>query len=551
MTNDEKCDGPGGRGRPKESSAGMEEFLELAANLGDDPSRDLARRFETDAAERGFRALRRVATTVSENLDFPSLVEQVLDIAIEYVGADRGLVFIGSEQSDGLTPIANRAVAGREIESLERVSWTVLRRAAQGLTTHSPDIYSDPAFEDVASVRVHGIRSVLCVPMLARGRWIGVLYLDSVSTPRSFSDHAREFIDAFAGIAAVALENARLHGDLLRENQRLRRRMDSLEAFGRILTVNARMVAMVKRASVAAQVDSPVMLLGESGTGKELLARAIHESSPRATKPFVAYNCAAVPSGLMESIFFGHTRGAFTGASRDNLGLFRMADQGTLFLDEFAELEESLQAKLLRVLQDGVVLPVGSETEIAVDVRLVTATSRDIQQAVLSGRFREDLFFRTNVLELRIPPLRERPDDVPVLAEHFLTKHRRDGEPRLHFDEAALELLQSLEWRGNVRELENFIQRVVVFATDHVVGEPLVRQLLSRGTRVASPAPASSEAPTFRPSPPSSLADQEREAIQVALAKAGGNKSKAARLLGIHRNSLLRRMKRFGIEWED
>ena len=545
---------------PTDSMSDLEEAIELAGSsaLSDEAIQLLSRR----SAE-AFEALGRVATTLSENLEFSSLVEQVLDIAIEHIGSERGIVFLGSNDGyggSGLTPLAMRSVSGGEVEDLERISWTILRRAEHGGSVSSQDAKADPELCEIASVQIHNIRSVLCVPMIARGKSIGVIYLDSPSRRQAFGDHSRRFAEAFAGIAATALENARLHGEVLRENQRLRRNVDSLEAFGRILTVDPRVVELLKRASMIAQVDSPVMLLGESGTGKELLARAIHDAGPRASQAFVAYNCAAVPSGLMESIFFGHTKGAFTGATRDAFGLFRMADRGTLFLDEFVELDETLQAKLLRVLQDGVVRPVGSEAEVHVDVRLITATSRDIHQVVASGRFREDLFFRTNVLELRIPPLRERPDDIPVLVDHFLAKHARDERGRLHLTPEALALLQSLEWRGNVRELENFVQRVVVFANVSPVDVSVVRALLSQaGWLRASDQPRpSQEGPAGDMGPergeddgPTTLADQERETIRKALVKAGGNKSKAARILGVHRNSLLRRIERLKIEWDE
>jgi serine/threonine-protein kinase PknK len=301
--------------------------------------------------------------------------------------------------------------------------------------------------------------------------------------------------------------------------------------------------------------DAPVMIVGESGTGKELIARSIHEAGARLLSPFIAYNCAAIPRDLMESIFFGHVRGAFTGAVRNMPGLFRQADQGTLFLDEIAELDMGLQAKLLRVIEDGVIRPLGSEEEFRVDVRLIAATSRDIRAAVRDGRFREELYYRINVIELPVPPLRERPEDIPVLVEHFLRKHgtgRPDGR-QVTLTKDAIAYLQTLPWPGNVRELENLVRRVLVLCEPGPIDAQRVSGLVS-------PAPdsvATARIPMEPVESPAELAelnraqdDVERQTILGALHRARGNQTRAARMLGVHRNVLLRRMEKLGIASE-
>jgi serine/threonine-protein kinase PknK len=265
-----------------------------------------------------------------------------------------------------------------------------------------------------------------------------------------------------------------------------------------------------------------------------------------------------VPGLLMESIFFGHVRGAFTGAVRNAPGLFRQAHRGVLFLDEVAELGLALQAKLLRVLEDGIIRPVGGDREHRVDVRLITATSRDLRRAVLEGDFREELYYRTNVLEIRLPPLRERAADIPILVDSLLRKHSPGGEPRMRFTPDALEFLQTLPWRGNVRELDNLVQRALILCPTPSGGVEEVRRLVSEPLEVGVKGPGADR--LFNPGPPAAdrgrpeplsvvrPLEEERRDILDALRRARGNKSEVARLLGLHRNALLRRMRRLGIE---
>lgn len=532
--------------------------LDSGTSVRIDPSLHAAARQWSDRL--AFDALRQVAHAITANLDLPSLVREILDTALQSVGAERGILFLGENPDPDRMPAVARSGGGEDLEAWEQFSRTVLRRVLHGETIESDDALTDPILRDIPSVSLSSIRSVLCLPLLSRGRLRGALYVDNRTAPFAFPETSRRFLQAFADLAAVALENAQLHGEVLRENRRLRQRVDSLESFGRIVTISPNMTAVLRRASLVAQSDAPAMILGESGTGKELLARAIHEAGPRSLHPFVAHNCAAVPGLLMESIFFGHVRGAFTGAVRNAPGLFRQAHRGVLFLDEVAELDLALQAKLLRVLEDGIIRPVGGDREHRVDVRLITATSRDLRQAVLDGEFREELYYRTNVLEITLPPLRERAADIPVLVDSLLRKHSQGGEPRLRFTPDALEFLQALPWRGNIRELDNLVQRALVLCPSpagsidevrRLVSEPLEIGARGQGAnRVLGPGPSATEGLSVDHSGSSSLVhplEDERREILDALRRARGNKSEVARLLGLHRNALLRRMKRLGI----
>jgi transcriptional regulator with PAS, ATPase and Fis domain len=320
-------------------------------------------------------------------------------------------------------------------------------------------------------------------------------------------------------------------------------------------------IAMAHR---VAGTDASVMIFGESGTGKELIAQYIHAHSRRTARKIVAVNCAALPGALLESEMFGHKKGAFTGADRDKPGLLEMANGGTLFLDELGEMPMALQAKLLRVLQDGVVRRVGSEKQDAVvDVRFVAATNRDPHEAVRQGLLREDLFYRLCVVPIKLPPLRQRPEDVEVLTRHFLqrfwVRHRRPGAPLPTLTPEAIAFLQSRPWRGNVRELQNVIEHVTVVAEAGKPIRPDDIPLYDEGPMAAGAAggettgglPPGIFSESFHAAKEELIAHFEREYLMRLASRAGGNMSKAARLAGIDRTTLYRLMEKHSLRRED
>jgi two-component system response regulator AtoC len=333
-----------------------------------------------------------------------------------------------------------------------------------------------------------------------------------------------------------------------RERERLRRanavlRRDVERALGErpIVATSEAMIDLLEVMERAAAYKSTVLLTGESGTGKEVLARAIHAQSPRRDEAFVAVNCGAIPETLLESELFGHVKGAFTGADRSKHGLFREADGGTLFLDEIGELPTPLQVKLLRVLQEEEVRPVGESKSQRVDVRVIAATARELEAEVESGRFREDLFYRLNVVRLHVPPLRERPKDIPLLLDHFVAQFRTAlGKSVRAVADDALERLVAYAWPGNVRELENVVERAVILAE----GDRITLRELPQN--VVAPGPGrSGDAADF--SLKRSRRTAETEAIQRALRATGGNRTHAARLLEISHRALLYKIKEYGI----
>ncbi len=323
------------------------------------------------------------------------------------------------------------------------------------------------------------------------------------------------------------------------ENQRLRRVLNKEIGPEGIVFRSPAMAEVLDLVKKVAHSPSAVLITGETGTGKELIARALHSESPRRAAPFVAVNCGAISSGLMESELFGHVRGAFTGADRERQGLFSAASGGTLFLDEIGELPLDLQPKLLRVLQEGEVRRVGETKPRKVDVRVVTATARDLKAEAEAGRFREDLFYRLDVVQVRLPPLRERREDIPLLAEHFVRRlAEREGRPAPAIAPEAAEVLKSYRWPGNVRELENFMEKTLIFCRGEEIDLPSLPWEVRRSNR--------EEPDSF--SLKQAMGRLEREYMKKALAATGGNRTHAARLLEISHRALLYKMKDYGIE---
>ncbi len=351
--------------------------------------------------------------------------------------------------------------------------------------------------------------------------------------------------DELLAIVEKALEKRAI----VDENRALRRSVTDSFRTGDFVGKNPavlRVLDMVKR---VASAPSSVLITGESGTGKELVARSLHGEGERCNKPFVAVNCAALPEPLLESELFGHEKGAFTGATSSKEGLFRAADRGTLFLDEVGELPSSLQVKLLRVLQERKVRPVGGQRESVVDVRLVAATNRDVESDVAEGSFRQDLFYRLNVIRLHLPPLRERPDDIPLLADHFLIKHAALQQRRLTFAPEALRWLATRQFPGNVRELENMVERAATLATGPRV------ELADLPVEATESVSLPSIPPLLLPERGFDLdrylEDVERMILDSALEKAGGVRKRAAEMLGVSFRSIRYRMAKYGFGDDD
>jgi len=330
------------------------------------------------------------------------------------------------------------------------------------------------------------------------------------------------------------VKNAMLQRELHRENRALRRELNKQYTFSEIVGNSDSLQAIFKLVQKVAGTNANILIQGESGTGKELIARAIHFNSERSSQPFLAVNCGALPESLLESELFGHTKGAFTGAVADKKGLFRSASGGTLFLDEVGEMPPPLQVKLLRALQEHEVTPVGSSQTVKFDARIIAATNRDLDSKVRLGEFREDLFYRLNVIEIPVPPLRRRREDVPLLVKHFIAKSARGQSAEIKGISAdAMDALASFDWPGNIRELENAIERAFVLSGDKIELENLPERVRAKA------------AVTEDNGSQKTLEAMERKYIFEVLGSVGDDKAQAARILDIDLSTLYRKLKRY------
>ncbi|MGH9650677.1 MAG: sigma-54 interaction domain-containing protein, partial [Terriglobales bacterium] len=331
---------------------------------------------------------------------------------------------------------------------------------------------------------------------------------------------------------------------LRQENRVLKRELR--RGLEHLLGESARLKGVKELVATVAPTSSTILITGESGTGKELVARAIHACSPRADRPFVSVNCGAFPETLLESELFGYMKGAFTGAAGNKKGLFESADSGTIFLDEIAEMTMTMQVKLLRVLQERKVRPLGSNEEVKVDVRVIAATNKDLQQRVREGAFREDVYYRISVIPIELPPLRDRREDIPLLAMNFLRKFARAMNRPIHkIDEEAMKALERYDWPGNVRELENAIERAVVLCKGHLIDvDDLPPKLVSAAQSTLDPDDLENR--SLR----EAMEEPEKRILETALRANGWNRQLTAEKLGINRTTLYKKMKRYGLEAE-
>jgi len=483
------------------------------------------------------------------------LLDRILDAALEISGADRAFLLRRREGEEDLEILAWRSREEQPLrpDVLLDVSRTILDTVLEkGETLYVSDALNNPDFMARRSVKELSLRTVVAVPLTGPTGVAGALYLDSHRAAGLLEAEGVEILEAFAAQAGIALETA-AHRERLeeaahhleRDNRRLKEALGERTRFTQILGQSRAMERVIRVLERVVDNSVTVLITGETGTGKELVAQALHFNGPRRESNFIPVNCGAIPEQLLESELFGYRKGAFTGAERDHVGLVESADGGTLFLDEIGELGLSLQVKLLRFLQESEVRRIGENQSRKVDVRIVAATNRNLAGEVKAGRFREDLYYRINVVEIVLPPLRERGDDVLILAESFLTKTReRVGKPDLRLGSEARRLLLTHRWPGNVRELENAVERAGALASsDTIRREDL---LPGEGTGEAAPAPLPAGA-----SLKDTLLETERTTIQTALDGSEGNIAEAARRLGVSRQHLHNRMKRLGLLADD
>jgi Nif-specific regulatory protein len=492
-------------------------------------------------AERTLATLFEITQVINTIRDPEELLDTVMDLAIQNVGAERGLIFLFDDDGKEMQPVVARNVEKQTIKDATTLSRTILRQAGLGRAILSHDAGRDQRFKDYRSVARYHIRSLMCVPLVLRGRTLGTVYVDARATGVVFDREHLKFLEAFASQAAVAVENARQFDRVRKENETLKQAVQERFGFENLVGRSPRMKEVYDLVAKVAPSSLSVLIRGESGTGKELVARAIHQNSPRKERPFCAENCAAIPENLLESELFGYMRGAFTGADNARRGLFETADGGTIFLDEIGDMSMTMQSKLLRVLQNGEIRPLGSETSKRVNVRVISATNRPLEEMIRKREFREDLYYRLRGVSVALPPLRERRDDIPLLVDHFLgVLAKQNDAPKLRVEPALLLLLTRRPWPGNVRELENTLYRLALFAQKGLITAETARkdlELLDAEARQAAVPHRSAPGRT----------DLKKGDLRRALAEAKGNRDEAARLLGISRATLFRKLRFHGL----
>ncbi len=476
-----------------------------------------------DIPQQYLSALVEISQQINSIREPEELLQNILNIALQQLSAERGFILLKDESGEeDFTPRAARNIEAHKISEVKDISHSTVEKVLQ---TARPiltfDALSDERFDESQSVIMHQIRSIACVPLVLKGELLGAIYIDSRGQKARFSRQSLDFLQAFANQAAVALENVRLLAQLQQENALLKEEFHRLYAFKEIVGKSKAMERVFQLMGKVLNNDATVLLLGETGTGKELVARAVHYNGMRAGRSFVPVNCGAIPESLIESELFGHKKGAFTGAIADKKGLIEMADGGTLFLDEIAELPLNMQVKLLRFLQDQQFTPVGEVRSRQADVRIIAATHRNLQENIREGLFREDLFYRLNVISIRIPALRERAKDIPLLISHFLTKYSDKLSKNISgVTDAAMEILNRYDWPGNVRELENTIERAVVIAA----GPKITPEDLMMTGPAKSPDGVTAGM---------TLEDISRILLEKTMEAAEGNKTKTAEMMEV------------------
>lgn len=506
--------------------------------------------------------LQETSNALNSELQLNKLLALIIDSAIELTRAARGFVIIFNREGKMEIPVARNF----DREFIHKPDFKISKSIAEevgisGRAVLTANASDDDRFSASMSVMKLNLCSILCVPVQSPERMLGVIYLDNPFQEGVFSRDDLAILSTFADQSAVALKNSLLIEELGESKKiieeaheaaaaapvmpppveadpdNVRSRDEFVHDYSRIIGNSPRMMEIFDVLDKVIGSDVPVLIQGESGTGKELIARAIHENSTRSKRAFVSENCAAIASTLLESELFGHTKGAFTGATADKSGLFELADGGTMFLDEIGETSLDMQKKLLRVLQEGEFRPVGGGSPTKVDFRLISASNRDLRQMIEKREFREDLFYRINVINVVMPALRDRREDIPVLVEHFLTKFAGEDKERLTVSPQAMAYMVNYDWPGNVRELENEIQRCVALTDGEIQPEILSESFFPKQAAKADDVAGLGDH-TLKEIVKAETEKVERRVILEALKQAGWKKNATAKILGISRPTL-------------
>jgi Nif-specific regulatory protein len=479
-----------------------------------------------------FTTLYHVSFSIYTIRNIDKLLSRVLELIFKTVPAERGVILLYNEKAETLEPRASYLKENIPKKDIKISSTIVNKSFKENIALLTKDAQSDKRFAIKTSILKEEIHSAMCIPIGTQKDSFGIIYLDT-STSNAFTKDSLRLITAIAYQVAIAIENIQFHQELEASTNNLNK---ELRQVYNMVGKSRQMMDIFSQIDKVSQTDSNVLITGESGTGKELVARAIHYNSPRGTKPFFCINCTAIPETLIESELFGHEKGAFTGAYTTKPGQFELANKGTIFLDEIGEMPLSSQTKLLRVLEENKIRHVGGTKDITADVRVIAASNKDLEKAVQEGKFREDLFYRLKVININIAPLRERKEDISLLAQYYFEYFKtKTIYPIKGISQEAIKVMEKYSWPGNIRQLKNCIERAIVMIRKDYI-EPQDLDLVPH------------EASATRPEEIPTLADMEKEYIMKALKATDGNKTKTAEILGIRRSTLYEKLKLYNIE---
>lgn len=491
-----------------------------------------------------------INASISSTLNFQEVLKKIVDAVVTITDCSRGFLMLYDEDKNVSFAIARTKDRKELAEKDFRISQSIIRKVAEtGIPVFLSDVRETNNFKDSRSVIDLNINTAICIPLKDDEKLVGVIYADSEHISEKFSESDLSLMKAFGGQAVVALENARRHGELMlskksleNQNITLKKKLGERFEYSGMIGRSKEMHAIFDTIRKVAPLSTTILIQGDTGTGKELIAKALHYNSTRKDKPMLTVNCGALPKDLLESELFGYRKGAFTGADQDRIGLFEAANGGTVLLDEIGEMAVELQVKLLRTLQESEIKRLGEERARPIDVRLISATNRNLVAEVERGTFRRDLYYRLNVVPIHIPPLRDRREDILPLAEFFIEKFALVmGIPRPALTRGTKELLLTHNWIGNVRELEHSIERALALGDGgDVVDIDQFQHIISRDEGVA---PELSDDVSLK----ERLLALERDYIRKMLIKNGWNVSKTAQGLRISRQQLHIKIKRFGL----
>ncbi len=476
-----------------------------------------------------FEGLYKISQILNSATYEETLIQDTLDIVIKLINAERGLCARYDDETKTFEILAARNVQKESITDLSNFSSGILQ---QVISKKTPclyhDVLADPNLSQFQSVQIQGIKSVIGVPIISKGNIWGVIIADSRLNRKEYTEDNLIFLDFFSNLVSLALDHISKLKILNDENELLKIKLKETTEIPQMIGRSRVMQELASTIKKVAQTDATILLLGESGTGKDLVANAIHQLSQRKDRPFLAQFCGSIPDTLLESELFGYKKGAFTGANTDKKGLFEFANKGSFFLDEIGDISPALQAKLLRVIQNKEIIRLGDTETIKIDVRIITATNKDLKALIKDGKFREDLFYRLNVFPISVPPLRDRRDDIALLTNHFFKK--LSGR-EIKVDPIAMKKLENYYWPGNVRQLENVLQRALIICeTNRLLPEHIIFEEEDDVNEFSG-----------------TLENFEKIILKKRLAQFDGNKTLTAKSLGVSVRWVQLKVKEFNI----